>query len=139
MWLSLDCSNAFSYFILFLIRNSTPNTCLSVHIKEEKNPDLWRTELLYAFLFITENNPHTFKCTRCTCSALPIARKFFLLLTFCFAHSFLHCHNWIHKTVLSFCCFINGTFFRKRARMCTEIIEESPVLKKNPLTFNNVK
>lgn len=89
--------------------------------QRRQNPDLWR-KLLYAFLFITENNPHTFKCTRCICSALPIARKFFLLLTFCFAHSFLHCHNWIHKTVLFFFffCFINGTFFRKRARMCAQ-------------------
>lgn len=85
--------------------------------QRRQNPGLWRTELLYAFLFIIENNPHTFKCTRCICSALPIARKFFLLLAFCFAHSSLHCHNWIHKTVLYFFCFINGTFFRKRARM----------------------
>lgn len=99
--------------------------------QRRKNPGLWRTELLSSFLFITENNPHTFKCTRCTCSALPIARKFFLLLTFCFAHSFCHCHNWIHKTVLFFCLFYKWNILQEESKnVHTEIIEESPVLKK---------
>lgn len=102
--------------------------------QRRQNPGLWRTELLYAFLFIIENNPHTFKCTRCICSALPIARKFFLLLAFCFAHSSLHCHNWIHKTVLYIFLFYKWNILQEESKnACTEVIEESPVLKKDLL------
>ena len=116
MWLSLYCSNAFSCFTLFLIGNSTPNSCLSIHIKADKIQTSKGLNCLMQFCSSQRTKTILSSALGVFVVPCPLQGNFSALI-FCFARSFLHCYKWIHKRVLYFFCLINGMFFRSRARI----------------------
>lgn len=102
------------YFISYQEQHSKQLSQYSYQSRQ--NSDLWRTELPYTFLLITENKNYTFKITRCICSALLIARNFFCcnILLHSFFSPLLKMNSWNSSF---FFCLINWTFFSNRARI----------------------
>lgn len=101
MWLSIYCSNAFSYFTLFLIRNSSPTSCLSIHIKADKIQTSKGLNCLIHFSS-SQRTKNILSSSLGVFVVLCSLQGKFSTLTFCFTHSFLHCYKWIHETVLFF-------------------------------------
>lgn len=94
------------YFTLFLIRNSSPTSCLSIHIKADK---IQTSKGLNCLIhFSSSQRTKNILSSSLGVFVVPCSLQGkFSTLTFCFTHSFLHCYKWIHETVLFFFFFVS--------------------------------